>query len=61
MLQHTVYFSSREGGGGREGWTERNGEGELGLGHVDYNKKFDFHSLFHAIGCVETLCPMGVS
>lgn len=67
-LQHTIHFSStgreRGGGGGVVVVVVGGGcrGGRLGLGHVvGYNKKFDFHSLFHAIGSAETPCPMGVS
>ena len=41
MLQHTIYFTSREressteGGGEKEG--ECDGRGELGPGHIGYN------------------------
>lgn len=46
MLQHTIYFTSRERGRerggrdrqrGREGENESDGRGELGLGHIGYN------------------------
>lgn len=62
MLQHTIYFSSREGGrGAREGERERamwgGVGGKLGLGHIGYNVRSLIFILFkgiYAIGSVET-------
>lgn len=42
---------------GREGGWRR---GAPGPGRAGYNKKFDFHSFFHAIGSVEAPRPTRV-